>query len=89
MLEQEGGAVELIQWGQHRTFAQALRDSVASTPAQVEVPVWLRKWEKGEASGKVSTASALTYPEPRLARCSPVISDHLQGPFACELGCGR
>ena len=59
VLEQEGGAVEPIRRGRHRTFAQALKDGAASAPAQVEVPVWLRKWERGEASGKASTASAL------------------------------
>ena len=89
VLEQEGGAVKPIQRGQHRTSVQALKDSAASALVQVEVPVWLRKWERGEASGKVSTASALTYPEPMPARCSPAIGDHLQGPTACELGCSR
>jgi hypothetical protein len=89
MLEQAEGAGEPPRQGRHRTFAQALKDGMARFPAQVEVPVWLRKWERGEASGEASTASALTYPELMLARCSPAIGGHLQGPIACELGCGR
>ena len=89
MLEQEEGAVEPTQQGWHRTFVQALKDSMASSLAQVEIPVWLWRWEQGEASGEASTTSALTYSELMPAHCSPVIGDHLQGPTACELSCGR
>ena len=89
VLEQEEGVVEPTRQGRHRTSAQAMQEDVASSPAQVEVPVWLRRWERGEARDATPTTSALTYSELTPARCSPAIGDHLQGPTACELGCGR
>ena len=82
MLEQDGGMTGLIRRGQRRTFAQVLRQSsngAAIVPAQVEVPVWLRRWERGAPDGVPSEL----WP----AHCSPVIGDHLQGPAdAARLG---